>query len=240
MGIDVIFENDDYIFVNKPSGMLTILDRHDPTLPSAIALLRKKFPDVFTVHRIDRDTSGCVVFAKHASAHRHASMAFENRNVTKKYLGLTLGTLPNVNGTITDKIMDHPVIKGKMIVNAKLGKETITNYTELENFKGYSLVEYHILTGRMHQIRIHSANMGNPLLCDPIYGQDTPILVSMFKRKKFKLSKDAEEERPILNRLALHSHTIEFEDEQGKIVAANAPLFKDMAATLQQLRKWER
>jgi 23S rRNA pseudouridine1911/1915/1917 synthase len=239
MAIDILFENDDYVFVNKPSGMLTILDRHDPTLPSVVGFLRKKFPDIYTVHRIDKDTSGCIVFAKNSAAHRHASMAFEGRNVTKKYLGLVLGTLPKLSGSITDKIMDHPTIKGKMIVNAKLGKETITNFTELENFKGYSLVEYHILTGRMHQIRIHSANMGNPLLCDPIYGQDTPIMVSMFKRKKFKLSKFTEEERPILNRLALHSHSIEFADEAGKIIKVDAPLFKDMAATLQQLRKWD-
>ena len=101
--------------------MLSILDRHDPTLPSAIAILRKKYGDVFIVHRIDKDTSGCLVFAKNENAHRHASIAFETRQVTKKYLGIVHGAPPQDSGTIKDKIMDHPVINvGMGIVNYDL------------------------------------------------------------------------------------------------------------------------
>jgi 23S rRNA pseudouridine955/2504/2580 synthase/23S rRNA pseudouridine1911/1915/1917 synthase len=235
--LSIIHESNNYIFVNKPSGMLSILDRHDPTLPSAIAILRKKYGDVFIVHRIDKDTSGCLVFAKNESAHRHASIAFETRQVTKKYLGIVHGAPPQDSGTIKDKIMDHPVIKGKMIVNAKEGKEAITNYTVIEKFSGYALVEFHILTGRMHQIRIHCQNLGCPLLCDPIYGKDEQIFVSKFN-KKYALSKYEEEEKPILNRLALHSASIAFKNEAGEEECASAPLFKDMSATLQQMRKW--
>jgi 23S rRNA pseudouridine1911/1915/1917 synthase len=235
--LSIITESDQYIFVNKPSGMLSILDRHDTTLPSAIAVLRKKYGEVFIVHRIDKDTSGCLVFAKTESAHRHASIAFETRQVTKKYLGIVHGAPPHDSGTIKDKIMDHPVIKGKMIVNAKEGKEAITNYKIIERFSGYSLVEFHILTGRMHQIRIHCQNLGCPLLCDPIYGKDEQIFVSKLNRK-YALSKYEEVEQPILTRLALHSFSISFENEFGVIESAEAPLFKDMSATLQQMRKW--
>jgi 23S rRNA pseudouridine1911/1915/1917 synthase len=235
--LSILSQNDDYIFVNKPSGMLSILDRHDITLPSAIAALRLQFGDVFTVHRIDKDTSGCLVFAKHEDAHRHASIAFETRQVTKKYVGIVHGAPPQDAGTIKDKIMDHPVIKGKMIVNAKEGKEAITNYTVIQKFAGYSLVEFHILTGRMHQIRLHCQNLGCPLLCDPIYGKDEQIFVSQFNRK-YTMSKYQEVEQPILTRLALHSNSISFTDMAGNVQSAEAPLFKDMSATLQQLTKW--
>jgi 23S rRNA pseudouridine1911/1915/1917 synthase len=235
--LSILLETEDYIFTNKPSGMLSILDRHDPSLPSAIALLRKQFGDVFIVHRIDKDTSGCLVFAKNEEAHRHASIAFETRQVTKKYIGIVHGAPPHQSGTIHDKIMDHPVIKGKMIVNAKEGKEAITNYTVLDTFAGYSTVEFHILTGRMHQIRIHCQNLGCPLLCDPIYGKDEQIFVSRLN-KKYQLSKYEETEKPILERLALHSASISFETRHGATESAAAPLFKDMSATLQQMKKW--
>jgi 23S rRNA pseudouridine1911/1915/1917 synthase len=235
--LNIITENNNYIFVNKPSGMLSILDRHDTSLPSAIAALRNKYPDVFTVHRIDKDTSGCLVFAKNETAHRHASIAFETRQVTKKYWGIVHGNPPQQSGTIRDKIMDHPVIKGKMIVNAKEGKEAITNYKIVEQFFGYSLVEFHILTGRMHQIRLHCQNLGCPLLCDPIYGKDEQIFVSKLN-KKYALGKYIETEQPILTRLALHSYSISFLDIEGAEQKAEATLFKDMSATLQQMRKW--
>jgi 23S rRNA pseudouridine1911/1915/1917 synthase len=239
MKLEILEQDDNYIFVNKPSGMLTIPDRHDDTLPSAVGALRKQFEKVFIIHRIDKDTSGCLVFAKNAEAHRHASILFETRKVDKKYLGLVHGTMPDEVGMVHDKIMDHPTIKGKMIVNAKLGKEAITSYKVLDNFRGYSLVEYTIHTGRMHQIRIHSANLGAPIICDPIYGKPDPILVSSIKRKAYKLDNNLEQEIPILNRLALHSHSIMFEDEKQVPVGALAPLFKDMSATLKQLERWK-
>jgi 23S rRNA pseudouridine1911/1915/1917 synthase len=239
MKLEILEQDDNYIFVNKPSGMLTIPDRHDAELPSAVGALRKLFDKIFIVHRIDKDTSGCLVFAKNAEAHRHASMLFENRKVDKKYYGLVHGTMPDEVGIVHDKIMDHPTVKGKMIVNAKLGKEAITAYKVLDNYRGYSLIEYTIHTGRMHQIRIHSANLGAPIVCDPVYGKADPVLVSSIKRKAYKLDNNLEEEIPILNRLALHSHSIMFNNEQDVPVGALAPLFKDMSATIKQLERWK-
>jgi 23S rRNA pseudouridine1911/1915/1917 synthase len=236
--IQILEQDDDYIFVNKPTGMRTILDRHDPTLPSVVGTLRTQFDKVFTVHRIDMDTSGCLVFAKNEAAHRHASILFEKRQVIKKYLGLVHGSMPDDVGLVQDKIMDHPTIKGKMIVNAREGKEAITAYKVLGNYRGYSLVEYTIHTGRMHQIRLHSANLGAPIICDPIYGKSDPVFVSEIKRKPYKLDHNLEAEIPILNRLALHSQGISFANSQNVIVGAEAPLHKDMAATLKQLDKW--
>jgi 23S rRNA pseudouridine1911/1915/1917 synthase len=236
--IQILEQDDDYIFVNKPSGMLTIPDRHDGELPSVVGSLRKQFGSIFIVHRIDKDTSGCLVFAKHEEAHRHASILFEKRQVTKKYLGLVHGSMPDDIGLVQDKIMEHPTIKGKMVVNAREGKEAITAYKVLNNFRGYSLIEFTIHTGRMHQIRLHSANLGAPIICDPIYGKSEPVFVSEIKRKPYKLDNNLEQELPILQRLALHSHLISFGNVQNVTVGAEAPLHKDMAATLRQLEKW--
>jgi 23S rRNA pseudouridine1911/1915/1917 synthase len=235
--LQILAEDDNYLFVNKPSGLLTIPDRHDASIPSTVGELKKIYPSIYIVHRIDKDTSGCLVFAKNDVAHRHASILFENRQVQKKYLGLVHGTPPKHKEYLEDKIMEHPTIKGKMIVNAKQGKVAITEYLLLEKFKGYSLVEFTIHTGRMHQIRLHAANRGFPLLCDPIYGKTENIHVSTLNRK-YQLGKYIETEQPILSRLALHSSSISFLDANNKTTCAEAPLFKDMMATLQQMRKW--
>ncbi len=237
--ITIIKEDKDYIFVNKPSGVLTIPDRHDDTLPSVLTFLKNKYEKIFIVHRIDRDTSGCLVFAKHESAHRHASILFEKRKVKKQYLGIVHGTPHISSDVLHNKIMEHPTLKGKMIINAKLGKEAITAYEVEADFGNYSLLRYTIHTGRMHQIRIHSANMGCPIVCDPIYGKMAPIFVSALNRK-YMLDRNEEEERPILSRLALHAAYISFENEVGETITAEAPLYKDMSATLKQMQKWKR
>ena len=122
-----------------------------------------------------------------------------------------------------------------MIVHRK-GKEALTDYKVLESFGIYSLVQFQIHTGRTHQIRVHLKDIGHPIVCDPLYGDGKPVLVSSLK-SKFKLSKDVEEERPILGRLALHAFQLSFTDMNGEMVAIEAPLPKDMRATLQQLQK---
>jgi len=106
----------------------------------------------------------------------------------------------------------------------------------LEEHKLYSLVQFQLHTGRTHQIRVHSQNIGHPIACDPLYGDGKPILLSSLK-KKFKLSKHDEEERPMLNRVALHSYQLNFNDETSKEIILIAELPKDIRALLQQMRK---
>jgi 23S rRNA pseudouridine1911/1915/1917 synthase len=233
----ILHQTKDYIFVNKPSGMLSIPDRQEPDLPNVKRWLQAQLPDVFTVHRIDRDTSGCIMMALNAEAHRCASMQFEHREVHKVYCGLVLGSPPFASGICVDALMEHPTIKGKMIVNARQGKHAITEYKTVESFAGYTLMEFTIHTGRMHQIRVHSANLGCPIVCDPIYGQEEGIYVSRLN-KKYNLGKWVEAEQPILNRLALHAQHIAIKDPQGETITVEAPLYKDMSATIKQLSKW--
>jgi 23S rRNA pseudouridine1911/1915/1917 synthase len=118
----------------------------------------------------------------------------------------------------------------------KKGKESITEYEVVESFKLYSWMQFHILTGRTHQIRVHMKHLGHPIVCDNLYGDGKPVLVSAIKRKRFNLSKSEEEERPILSRLALHASKLQFQLD-GKDYNLEAELPKDLRALLQQLNK---
>lgn len=237
MKLEIVFENEDFVFLNKPSGLLTIPDRHNETIPSLAALLRNAYDDIWIVHRIDKETSGCICFAKNEVAHKHASILFEKRDVTKKYLCFIHGTPHASTGVINEPIAEHPTIKGKMCINYKGGKESITEYEVVESFGRFSLVSCQIHTGRTHQIRLHMANIGHPVLCDGVYGSGEPILLSGFKRK-YNFSKDQLDESPLLSRIALHSSSISFLGLNGVLIQAKAPLPKDLNAMLTQSRKW--
>jgi 23S rRNA pseudouridine1911/1915/1917 synthase len=239
MKLDIIFEDELYVFVNKPTGILTIPDRHQIEQTSVISELRKRYDQVFIVHRLDRDTSGCLCFAKNEQTHKYTSQLFEKRHVEKYYVGIVNGNLEPTTGMMDAAIMEHPILKGKMIVNQKQGKPSQTQYDVLESFGKYSFVKFQLLTGRTHQIRVHTKNMEHPLVCDSLYGQMNPIFISSLK-KNFKLAKLEDEEKPIMNRLALHALQLKFEGEQGNHYNIEAPLPKDMDATLKQCRKWLR
>jgi 23S rRNA pseudouridine1911/1915/1917 synthase len=233
---EIIFENEDFIAINKPAGLLSIPDREgkDASLKS---WLKEKYGTIFTVHRLDRDTSGVIVFAKTETAHKYLSKVFEEREVEKIYVGIVQGTLPEKEGSIDAGLMEHPGKPGVMVGNKK-GKASLTDYQVQEELGLYSLVQFRIHTGRTHQIRVHMQHLGHPIVCDEVYGEGRPILISSFKRH-FKLSKDEEHERPILARLGLHSQLLHFKDEKGEFHTLEAPLPKDMPALLQQLKKWK-
>ena len=233
--VSTIFENDDFIAVNKPAGLLTIPDRHDETQLSLYKILTQQYGKIFIVHRLDRETSGVVLFAKNEISHKYFSQLFEQRNIEKIYLGIVRGSLSVKKGSVDEPIAEHPLHKGVMTVSKK-GKPSITGYEVMEDYGIYSLVRFTIQSGRTHQIRVHMKFAGHPIACDPVYGDGKPVLLSSFKRK-YKLSLHDEEERPLINRLALHSHRLIFTDAYAKKHTLEAPLPKDMNALLQQLKK---
>jgi 23S rRNA pseudouridine1911/1915/1917 synthase len=230
----IIAEDENWIAVNKPSGLLSIPDREGKDV-SLKSMLKEKYGEIFTVHRIDKDTSGLIVFAKNEITHKHLSKQFEDRQTKKIYQGLVIGSLPDKKGRIDEPIAEHPSQNGTMIIHRK-GKESITDYEVLEDFGIYSFVQFQIHTGRTHQIRVHMKNLGHPVVCDPLYGDGKAVLISGLK-KKYNLSKNELEERPILGRLALHAFQLAFIDINGKKIELEAPLHKDIRATLQQLAK---
>jgi 23S rRNA pseudouridine1911/1915/1917 synthase len=233
---DIIFENDQWIALNKPHGLLSIPAREGKDI-SLKQMLQEKYGQIFTVHRLDRSTSGVIVFAKDEETHKFLSQAFEDRLVQKFYLGFVNGILSEKKGTIDQPIAENSTKRGVMMIH-KRGKPSVTDYEVLEEFGKYSFVRFQIHTGRTHQIRVHMQYLGHPLVCDDLYGDPTPVLISSIKRK-FKLSKNELQERPIMNRLALHASELRFSDANGNKFQPEAETPKDMRALLQQLRKWK-
>lgn len=235
-GLDILAETPQFIAVNKPSGLLSIPNREQSEV-SLKEILDEVYGKVFTVHRLDRDTSGVILFARDAVAHQFLSARFEGREVSKYYLGFVHGQLPEETGSIDGPILENPLKRGSMMVHAK-GKPSLTDYKVIESFGILSLVQFQIHTGRTHQVRVHSKDLGHPIAVDPLYGDGKPVLLSSIKRK-FKLSKYEETEKPLLARLALHAWKIGFTDPEGKEWEVEAPLPKDMGALLNQLKKWK-
>jgi 23S rRNA pseudouridine955/2504/2580 synthase/23S rRNA pseudouridine1911/1915/1917 synthase len=228
----IIFENDDFIVLHKPSGLLSIPDRKGVDI-SLKKILQEHYGEIFTVHRLDKETSGLIVFAKNENTHQHLSRQFEERQTKKLYLGLVIGSVPEASGTINAPISENPSKKGIMSVHRN-GKEAITDFELLTNFGSYSWMQFRIYTGRTHQIRVHMKHYGHPIVCDPVYGDGKPLLLSSIK-KRFKLSKKEEEEKPMLDRLALHAWQLQFEGPDGSSHSFEAPIPKDLRAILQQL-----
>ncbi len=228
----IIFQDEDVVAVNKPAGVLTVPDREGNI--SLKNHLKNAFGEIYTVHRLDKETSGVVVFAKNESAHKQLSLLFEGREVEKFYVGLVLGKPADESGSIDAPIMEHPVKRGSMVVNKK-GKASLTDYAVLETFRFYSWLQFQLHTGRTHQIRVHMKYIGHPIVCDDLYGDGKPVLISSLK-KNYNLSKKEDDERPILSRLALHSWKLHFKMNE-KEYQLEAEIPKDLRALLQQLRK---
>lgn len=235
MKFTIIFENEFFIAINKPSGLLSIPDRFGKEV-SLKDLLKEKYGNIFTVHRLDKDTSGVIVFAKDETTHKQLSQLFEGREIEKYYLGLVHGTLMTPKGSIDASMMEHPAKNGSMVAHIK-GKAALTDYEVVEPFRSFSWMQFQIHTGRTHQIRVHMKHIGHSIVCDAIYGDGKPLLLSAIK-KRFKLSKSEEEERGILSRLALHSWKLKF-SLNNETFELEAEVPKDLRALLQQLRKWK-
>ncbi len=238
MKLEILYEDDDLVIVNKPAGLLVIPDRFDATLPSLNKMLEAKYDQrIWVGHRLDKDTSGVICFAKNEAAHKYLSTIFMEREVSKFYAGIVTGIVVPEEGRIENLIAEHPAVYGKMVVSRKEGKMSVTDYRVSEQWPLYALMQFQIHTGRTHQIRVHMQYLGHPLVCDELYGDGKPFYVSTIKRR-YNMAKHEEEERPLLNRVALHAYRLEFETVAGKLITADAPLPKDMAATVNQLNKW--
>ncbi len=237
MKIERLYEDEDLIIVNKPSGVLVLPDRFNTGLTSLHRFLQDELgQQLWVVHRIDRDTSGVILFAKNDVAHKYMSGLFMEHNIGKFYAGLVHGRVMPEMGRIEAAIIEHPVHKGKMTTAAK-GKASVTDFRVVEQWPLFSLMQFQIHTGRTHQIRVHMQSIGHPIVCDELYGDGKPFLLSNIKRK-YNMSKNEEAERPLLSRLALHAYKLSFTDMHGHEITAEAPLPKDIAACVNQLNKW--
>lgn len=234
MPLNICYEDNDMLVCNKPSGLLSIPDRINKNLPSMQMLLKQKYEDIYVVHRLDKETSGCIVFAKNKETHQYLSSQFEHRKVQKIYHAILQGTPALVEGTIAQSIVAHKSVAGKMTIDNKKGKTAISHYKLLEKFGKYSLVSFHIETGRTHQIRVHSAFIGHPIICDALYGNGEPVFIHDIK----KMGVQHFAERPLVKRIALHAYSLHLENSKGEAINVSAMYEKDMNAMLIQCRKW--
>jgi 23S rRNA pseudouridine955/2504/2580 synthase/23S rRNA pseudouridine1911/1915/1917 synthase len=238
--LTIFYEDEHLLVVDKPSGLLTIPDRFG-NKESLQAELEKRYGKVFVVHRLDRETSGILCFARNEAAHRHLSMQFEHHTTDKFYHALVDGVLHHEEGEINKPIGEHPTIPGKMVV-ASWGKPSLTFYRALEHFAHFTLVETLIKTGRTHQIRVHLKHIGYPLAVDAVYGRREAFFLSEVKGKKYKSGKfTEEEEKPLMARSSLHSSRLRLDHPvTEERLEFRSELPKDFGAVLNQLRKWDK
>ncbi len=232
---DTVFEDADYVFINKPPGLLTIPDRFDVNAPSLYQILTERFHEIYIVHRLDKDTSGLVAFAKTTEAHRHLCHQFEKHTVQKTYLALIIGLPAQEAQIITLPIAEDPKFPGRMIISHHHGKTAHTEFRIIEKFRNYSVAEVTPKTGRTHQIRVHFKAIGHPLAVDPLYGNARGIYLSDFKPDyRFK---EGEPEKPLIARLTLHAASLRFQHTNGEMITVQAELPKDFRSVINHLRK---
>ncbi len=226
----ILFEDDDFIVINKPPFIATLDDRNSRFNVNKLA--KDYWPEAQMCHRLDKDTSGVLLIAKHPDAYRHASIQFEKRKVSKIYHAVVEGSHEFKN-----KIVNAPLVttgKGKVVVNQRQGKESETAFTSLAIYNRYSLVECRPVTGRMHQIRVHIAGLNAPIVGDEFYGGSLFYLSSI--KKKYNLKKSSVE-NPLIQRFALHAFELSLLGLTGKKYKFEAEYPKDFRVLVQQLEK---
>lgn len=178
MTIPVLYEDDAVVAVDKPVGLASIPERHRQTADLFTQVQRQLGQPLWVVHRLDKDVSGVLLFAKHARAHSHLNAQFEHREVNKRYVALVHGQPVPPSGLIDAPIRAYG--SGRMGVDLRQGKPSQTRYDVLDTHSPYSLVQAHPTTGRRHQLRVHFYHLGHPIVGDPRYGD--PLLQAPFDR----------------------------------------------------------
>ena len=177
--LDILYEDADVLIVNKPKGLVVhpSAGHYSGTLVNAImyhcadslsGINGEIRPGI--VHRIDMDTTGALIICKNDAAHVDIAEQIKEHTVTRRYRGIVCGVVKEDEGTIEGAIGRHPTQRKKMAINEKNGKPAITHYKVLQRFAKYTYMEFRLDTGRTHQIRVHMASIGHPLLGDELYG----------------------------------------------------------------------
>ena len=232
---DIILEEDEnLIILNKPP-LITSEKENEPGAYSLADIVKRYSSRAMLCHRLDKETSGIIIAAKNQEAYRSISMQFEHRKVEKIYHALIENRQELTN--VESFEVSFPIEKkgNKAIINYA-AKEALTDVKVLEVFKNYSWLEVSPKTGRFHQIRVHLAAVGSPLVGDALYG-GKPLYLSQLKRN-FKLGKEGQE-LPLMSRAALHAFSLRFEDPAtGKERIITAPYPKDFKVTLKVLKDY--
>lgn len=241
--LTILFEDSGLVAIDKPPNLPAIPGRDDAE--SAIEILSRQIglpfsgtvdPRIRVVHRIDKDTSGVLLFAKNSTAQRFLSHQFQNNQIRKEYIALVAGKPAEDEKEIDSPIGPHPANPRKMAVLKHGGRPARTAYKVEQRFREFTLVRVFPKTGKTHQIRVHLASIGVPLAIDELYNPTSgPLMLSQFKRN-YRM-KPGEEERPLIARLTLHAHRLAFQHPNGNEIKLEADLPKDFRVTLNQLSR---
>ena len=238
--LNVIYEDNDILIINKQSDLIVhparayktgtlvnALVHYCDTLSTGLGEAR---PGI--VHRLDRNTTGVMVVTKNDEAQWKVATQFERRETKKSYMAIVHGCPELDSDRIKAPIGMHPTHREKCAVRPETGKEAISIYHVVERFKGFSLVEVRILTGRTHQIRVHLSHIKHPVVGDDMYGGK---LVYPWQLK----NEEPKVEEPVMDRLALHAFSLEFKHPTtNEWQRFEAPLAPDMQHLLEMLREY--
>ncbi|MEM9328070.1 MAG: RluA family pseudouridine synthase [Bacteroidota bacterium] len=225
----IVHEDKDFIVINKPPFISTLEDRRDPF--NILQMARAYEPRAQVCHRLDKETSGLLVISKREEAYKYFARMLESREVHKLYHTLIAGRVE-----LDEQEIDAPIYttSNRSRIDHGEGKASLTLVSTLHIYKAHTLVACMPFTGRMHQIRVHMAYLGHPLIGDNMYGG--PQLYLSEIKPKFKMAK-FQEEKPLISRMALHAQGLTFPSIQGQTLKLLAPYPKDFAAVLNQLGK---
>ena len=245
--LDILFEDDCFVIINKFAGMVVhpAKGHWSGTLTAALAYHFQNLSDAGgptrpgIVHRLDRDTSGVIVIAKTNEVHFKLCAQFESREVSKTYMAIVTGSLDRDRDRILQPIGNHPYQRDKMAIRAghPSSRDAETFFEVVKRYPGYAFLKVEPKTGRTHQIRLHMAHIGCPVLCDRLYGGHATITRGQLQRRQVRglppLENDSE---IILRRHGLHAAKLEFDHPKtGERMSFEAPLPADMQATLDVL-----
>jgi len=227
----ILYEDADYIVINKPPFISSLEDRSSSI--NILSLARGYDDQVHLCHRLDKETSGCLIIARNEDVYRHTSLQFQERKVNKQYQALVEG----VHG-FKEHSVNVPIYYrsgGDARIDFRQGKPAQTYFNTLKAYRDYTLVEANPVTGRLHQIRVHLAHIRAPIVGDLNYGGRLFYLSSI--KHKYKTGK-FENEQPLIKRFALHASAIGFHAIDGKEIEVLAPFPKDFGALIRQLEKY--
>jgi len=224
-----LYLDDALLVVNKPAGLPTLIDGFHPDAPYLAGLLGVAYGRVWVVHRLDKETSGVIAFARSAQAHKDLNTQFEQRQASKVYHAMVIGQPDWDEKTVDLPLRPDGDRRHRTVIDQQMGKPAITRLRVLEVYGAYALVEAIPLTGRTHQIRAHLAACGYPLIADRLYGRSGDMHSGSTTGTE------------TIQRLGLHARSLAFFNPlNGQRQTFEAPYPQDFSGALEQLRQGHR
>jgi len=249
---EILFSDDHILVLNKPAGLPVLPDGWDKDAPYLVKMLEAEYGKIWIVHRLDKSTSGVIVFARNAEAHRSLNIQFEKHEVKKVYHALVEGSPKWNEHTARHPLRANVGHKHRTVVDNRSGKPSVTNFRVMRRFDGFSLLEAIPETGRTHQVRVHAAELGHPLLGDSLYGShptesdldkrvsvelpDGGINIRDLSLDKIITALDPRPER--ISRPALHARALTFAHPvSGETLTFRAEYPEDFASALAKMER---